>query len=318
MTLHRSGQIFDPRAHRLLAGCTEFAQSPQTLVRDDGVRVYFSTRSADADGRYRSHPAYVDFDADLRTMRSVSTHEVVPLGVLGTFDEHGIFPLNVLRVGSEVRGYTTGWNRRVSVSVDTGIGLVLSHDGGDTFHRVGDGPVLGPSLHEPMLVCDGFVLEAGGHYHMFYIFGQRWVRETPDAPPDRVYKIAHTTSVDGLNWAPSGGRTILPDRLGANECQALPSVVWHEGRYHMAFCYRDAHGFRHDPARAYRLGYAWSDDLTAWTRDDAVMDMAPEAGAWDFDMQCYPHLFVHQGNLKMMYNGNAFGRCGFGLAQVVP
>ncbi|WP_375570110.1 hypothetical protein ABWH93_18250 [Seohaeicola saemankumensis] len=316
MTLQRLGQIFDPRAHRLLTGCVDFAQSPQTLMRDNGLRVYFSTRSAETDGTFRSHPAYVDFDMDLRTIRGVSSHQILPLGALGTFDEHGIFPLSVLRSGSEIRGYTTGWNRRVSVSVDTGIGLVVSYDDGETFSRIGDGPILGPSLHEPMLVCDGFVLEAFQRFHMFYIFGQRWVRETAELPPDRVYKIGHTTSVDGVFWEPSGGKTILPDQIGLDECQALPSVAWYGGRYHMAFCYRDAHGFRHDRARAYRLGYAWSDDLENWTRDDDVLAMAPQAGAWDSEMQCYPHLFVHQGVLHMLYNGNAFGRYGFGLARL--
>ena len=280
------------------------------------MRIYYSTRVQEPDGMYRSHPGYVDFAPDLRTIRGVSRHEVLPLGALGAFDEHGIFPLAILRVGEEVWGYSTGWNRRVSVSVDTGIGLAVSRDGGDTFERVGDGPILGPSLHEPMLVGDAFVLRAEGRFHMFYIFGQRWVRETPDAPPDRVYKVAHATSPDGVVWERDDGRTVLPDRLGPDECQALPSVAWHGGRWHMAFCFRDAHGFRHDRERAYRLGYAWSDDLANWTRDDAVLAVPREPEAWDAEMQCYPHLFVHGGALHLLYNGNAFGRHGFGLARV--
>lgn len=319
MTLHRLGKAFDPREHRLRPGCTDFAQSPQTLACEDGgLRVYFSTRAPDAEGMFRSHPAYVDFAPDLRTIRAVATHDVLPLGPLGAFDEHGIFPLAVLRVGDEVRGYSTGWNRRVSVSVDTGIGLAVSRDGGRTFERTGDGPILGPSLHEPMLVCDGFVLRAGTRFHMYYIFGQRWVRAAPDAPPDRVYKIAQATSGDGVVWEKADGRTILPDRLGPDECQALPSVAWHDGRWHMVFCYREAHGFRHDPARAYRLGYAWSTDLETWTRDDAVVEVPRAAGDWDAEMQCYPHLFVHEGQLHVLYNGNAFGRFGFGLARLEP
>lgn len=319
MSIERLGQVFDPRLHRLMPGCSEFAQSPQTLLLEDGgVRVYFSTRAPEADGMFRSHPTYVDFDRDLRTIRDVSEHAVLSLGARGTFDEHGIFPLAVLRVGQEVYGYSTGWNRRVSVSVDTGIGFAVSRDGGHTFERIGDGPILGPSLREPMLVCDGFVLRARERFHMFYIFGQRWVRETPDAPPDRVYKIAHATSLDGIAWERADGQTILPDRLGRDECQALPSVAWHDGRWHMAFCFRDAHGFRQDGSRAYRLGYAWSDDLETWTRDDTVLAAPREPGAWDARMQCYPHLFVHEGALHLLYNGNAFGRHGFGLARVFP
>jgi hypothetical protein len=317
MSVQKLGKIFDPRDHELANGCREFAQSPQTLMLADGLRVYFSTRAVDPEGRkYRSHIAFVDYETDLKTIRRVSGSTVIALGGLGCFDEHGIFPMNVLRVGDEVWGYTCGWNRRVSVSVDTAIGLAISRDGGETFARQGSGPVLGPSLHEPFLVGDGFVIRVGNHFHMWYIFGQRWVRETPSSLPDRVYKIAHSTSENGRDWLRQDGRAILPDVLGANECQALPSVVHFEGRYHMVFCFRDIHGFRHEASKGYRLGYAWSRDLETWHREDARLGMSGSSGEWDADMQCYPHFFVFDDTLFLLYNGNAFGREGFGLARV--
>ena len=136
-------------------------------------------------------------DQGFQKILRVSDRTVVPLGGAGCFDEHGIFPMNVIRNGDEVWGYTCGWNRRVSVSVDTGIGLAISRDGGLTFERQGDGPIVGPSLREPFLVGDGFVLRVGALFHMWYIFGQRWLRESADAPPDRVYKVGHAASVDG-------------------------------------------------------------------------------------------------------------------------
>lgn len=319
MTLIRLGKIFDPRAHRLHEGCRDFAQSPQILNLDDGVRVYFTTRSVDpAGGKFRSHVAFADFEDDLRTVRRVARHAVVPPGSLGSFDEHGIFPINVLRVGNEVWGYTTGWNRRVSVSVDTAIGHVVSRDGGETFCRTGDGPVLGPSLNEPFLVGDGFVIHAGGSFHMWYIFGQRWVRELPISAPDRVYKIGHAVSQDGLNWKKQDGVAIVPDMLGPDECQALPSVTYHGGRYHMVFCFREMHGFRQDRNRAYRLGHATSDDLVTWSRNDAPLSMQDDDNAWDADMKCYPHVFVFGNALHVLYNGNNFGREGFGLARLDP
>ena len=73
-------------------------------------------------------------------MLRVSDEPVIELGKLGCFDEHGIFPMNVLRHDGRIYGYTSGWTRRVSVSVDTGIGLAFSPDDGWTFQRIGDGP----------------------------------------------------------------------------------------------------------------------------------------------------------------------------------
>jgi hypothetical protein len=313
----RLGKIFDPAEHRLAQGCNEFAQSPQTLEFDDFTRVYFSTRAVDSVGvTFLSHIAFVDMTKTFSSVLRVSANPVLALGELGSFDEHGIFPMSVLRNQGQVWGYTCGWNRRVSVSVDTAIGLVVSDDQGQTFHRLGPGPILGPSLHEPFLVGDGFVIKAGAKFHMWYIFGQRWKRETPDAAPDRVYKIGHATSADGVDWLKKDGVQILPDRLGIDECQALPSVIAYGGRYHMVFCYRAVHGFRDDPAKAYKIGYACSADLVTWQRDDDALGLSGQPGTWDADMQCYPHLTVSGGVPYLLYNGNAFGRQGFGAVEL--
>jgi hypothetical protein len=311
------GKVFDPADHRLPLGCEAFAQSPQALECDGYVRVYFSTRARDPDGvKFRSHIAFVDMAKDFSAALRVNTAPVVPLGGLGCFDEHGIFPMNVIRNNGQVWGYTCGWSRRVSVDVDTGVGLVVSEDDGTTFKRLGPGPILGPSLHEPFLVGDAFVLKDEGRFHMWYMFGQRWVREQSDAAPDRVYKIGHATSVNGIDWVKEDGVQIIPDRIGMDECQALPSVIKFGGQYHMVFCYRDVHGFRTDPAKGYRLGYARSADLVTWHRDDAALGLQVQPGDWDAEMQCYPHLCTSDGVPYLLYNGNAFGRFGFGAAML--
>ncbi len=307
------GKIFDPTDHALPNRCVEFAQSPQALVLDDRVRIYFSTRERDSVGKYLSHVAYADFTCDMSRLMGVSNHTVLPLGGLGCFDEHGIFPINVLRDGDRVLAYTTGWNRKVSVSADASIGLALSHDDGETFQRYGTGPLLTASLNEPFLVADAFVQRYGDTHHMWYIFGTKWQKFHATEPPDRVYKIAHATSQDGIHWQ-RDGRQIISDRLNADECQALPTVKELDGVYHMYFCYRQANGFRQDNSRAYRLGYAWSTDLENWTRNDSLAGIDVSSEGWDAQMQCYPHLFECGGKVYLLYNGNEFGRHGFGLA----
>lgn len=316
MPVEKLGKVFDPGGVILPDGCISHAQSPQVLQLGDRVRVYFSTRSLDARGKFLSRIGFVDMDPGFRRILDHARETVIPLGGLGCFDEHGIFPMSVLPMGDEVWGFTTGWNRRVSVSVDTAIGLAISRDGGRTFQRQGDGPILGPDLNEPFLVGDGFVLRAGERFHMWYIFGTHWSRETDGAAPDRVYKIGHAMSADGIGWERDGCERLIPDVLGPDECQALPSVAYYGGRWHMVFCYRNMHGFRTDPTKGYRIGYAVSDNLLQWRRDDEALGLAGTPGDWDSDMQCYPHLFVQNDRLHVLYNGNAFGRDGFGLAEV--
>lgn len=313
MKWNKLGKIFDPTEHVLPNRCVEFAQSPQTLVLSDRIRVYFSTRERDSTGKFLSHVAYADFSRDMTRLLGVSEHTVLPLGGLGCFDEHGIFPINVLRDGDRVLAYTTGWNRKVSVSADASIGLAISRDDGRTFERFGTGPLLTASLREPFLVADAFVQRYGGIYHMWYIYGTKWQKFAENAPPDRVYKIAHATSPDGVSWQ-RDGRAIISDRLNADECQALPTVIALNGVYHMYFCYRQAYGFRTDSSRGYRIGYSYSTDLENWVRDDSRAGIDVSPAGWDAQMQCYPHVFECDGKVYLLYNGNEFGRYGFGAA----
>ena len=310
------GLIFEPGEHALPSGCTEFAQSPQAIILEDRVRIYFSTRAKDSTGKFLSHIAFVDFDREMKKILGTSTDPVIHLGKLGCFDEHGIFPMNVVNYDGAIYAFTCGWSRRISVSVETSIGIAVSRDSGLTFQRLGDGPVLTSSLHEPLLVGDPFVVVQGATWHMWYIYGTKWMpANRVDSSPARVYKIAHATSRDGRAWIPEG-RPLIADKLNSDECQALPTVIEITNRHHMYFCYRQATDFRSNKQRGYRLGYAFSDDMKNWTRDDdhAGIDVSEEG--WDSEMQCYPHVFRCDERVYLLYNGNEFGRHGFGLARL--
>jgi hypothetical protein len=312
----KHGKIFDPTQHNLLSNCVGFSQSPQTLVFDDFVRIYFATRSVDKNKKFLSHIAFVDMTLDFKKIIRISDNVVIPLGELGAFDEHGIFPINVLRHGEKIIAYTTGWNRRVSVSVDTAIGLAVSNDNGLTFQKQSMGPVLAASIHEPCLVGDGFVKVINGTFHMWYIFGTGWKKYTPESEPDRTYKIGHAVSSDGVDWVKEEAKQIIPDRLGVDESQALPTVIEIKGRYHMFFCYRESFDFRRSSGRGYQVGHAFSDNLLDWVRDDANPILEAKYGDWDGEMQCYPHVFSCNEKVYLLYNGNEFGRYGFGLAEL--
>lgn len=316
MKWEKLGQIFDPTRARLPSDYGEFAQSPQVLLFDDFIRVYFSTRKRDETGKYLSDIVFVDFNKAFEII-SVSDKPVLSQGQLGCYDEHGIFPLNILRTESKLFGYIGGWNRRVSVSVDGSIGVAISSDNGTTFQRIGDGPVLTSSLHEPFLIGDPFVKRYGTKFHMWYIFGTTWTVFSHDAQPDRTYKIGHAESDDGIEWTKrEGGRQIVTDRLGTEESQAMPTVIKIDEIYHMYFCYRESLDFRKSKNRGYRIGHAYSTDMLNWVRDDSNAGIDVTEGSWDSDMLCYPHVFEMDGKVFLMYNGNEFGRHGFGLARL--
>jgi hypothetical protein len=307
------GLIFDVREWDESQAVGAFAQSPQALVLDDSVRVYFSTRFRDDIGSWQSDVAFAEFSLDFSEIVAEPRAEVISRGGLGCFDEHGIFPFSIVPVGSEVWAYTTGWSRRRSVPVETGIGLAVSRDGGLTFERHGAGPVLSSSLHEPFLVCDGLVRQVDGRWLMWYVFGTDWTSEASTGDVERTYKIGVATSVNGTEWTPSGGRCAVSDRLGETESQALPSVLRADDEFHMVFCYRETFDFRANPRRMYRLGGAVSRDGLTWKRDDSPVEF--RRLEFDSEMRCYPHLVAVGDRRFLLYNGNEFGRWGFGVAE---
>jgi hypothetical protein len=294
------------------------AQSPQLLDKGKFLRVFFSTRRLDEAGVPVSEVHFVDFDREFKRVLAVSREPVLQRGDLGQFDEHGIFPFHPRNFDGINLGFTTGWSRRQSVDVETSIGLVVGDESGSVWSRQElGGPILSASVCEPFLVGDGFVVDtrkSNGYFNMYYIAGVKWIREThEEGKLERVYKIKGANSLNLRDWTP-WNRNLIDDVLGENECQALPSVIFHDEQFAMVFCYRNAFGFRTNVELGYRLGFATSINGLDWKRNDAQLFISPHESGWDSLMRCYPHIFNSDNGVCLLYNGDAFGKEGFGLA----
>ncbi len=288
------------------------AQNPAALLLEDRIRVYFNCRpKRSADGSVSAYPAFVDLDrSDPSRVIGVAERPILDLGEPGTFDQFGAMSGTVARVGNEVLIYYAGWTRGLGVPYHHALGLAISHDDGRTFARYGKGPVLTRTPNEPFIQNSPFVIEFDGVLHMWYSTGLGWIEHA--GKMESVYVVVHATSKDGRTWDRDGKPCI--EYIVDHECQTNPSVVKIGNRYHMWFCYRPGLDFR-NAARGYRIGYAWSDDLATWHRNDALGELEPSPGsAWDSEMVCYPCVIEVDGQLLMFYSGNGFGETGFGYA----
>ena len=306
------GQVFSTFDLKKIDDRLEFAKSPQFLLVNGQPTFFFTSQLRDSVGKWVSLPYWVRFDDDFSKVIDFSKAPILREGLLGSFDEHGIFPFSPLKDNKKFLAYTTGWSRRTSVDIEMSIGVAISDDGLE-FKRVSQGPVMTSSINEPFLVGDAFVRKYENRFIMWYIFGDKWFSLGSNKDPQRRYRIAQAESIDGLNWSRNGKYIVsVTDDL---ECQALPSVVFFRGKYHMAFCFRDMFDFRSGGDKSYKLGYASSFDLKQWHRDDSFIASISERSDWDESMQCYPNFFVFNGSLYCAYNGNEFGKLGFGLAK---
>lgn len=306
------GRVFHPNMVENIWWMKEFAQTPSVLIFNDFVRVYFCTRpNVDDKGLYVSYLGYIELDNnDLLSIREISPNPVLSLGDVGTFDEFGIYPASVVKIKEDVRVYYGGNTRCVSVPFNAAIGVAISSNEGLTFQRVGLGPVLSYSLDEPFVLGSPKIRFFNGKWFLWYSAGQKWHEKEGNKQP--IYKIRCATSSDGINWNKLG-KNILPSILEEDECQASADVICRSGRYHMFFSYRYNFGYK-EPGRGYRIGYAVSDNLLDWERDDKKAGLFPSDHGWDSESVSYAHLFEHKERVYALYQGNYMGKEGFGLA----
>ena len=313
-TWKKLGRVFNPAEIKGKDWLNEFAQAPSVLQFDNFIRVYFSCRPLpDANGQYVSYSAYVDLNRDnLFEIVNIAEQPIFTLGQRGTFDEFGTYPTSVIRNGEDVVAYYAGWTRCESVPFNVAIGAATSNDDGKNFTKLGSGPVLSYSLHEPFVLSGPKIRRFNNKWYLFYIAGTKWIEN--NGKPEPVYKIRMAVSDDGINWKKTE-KDLIESKIEENEAQASPDVFFSNNKYHMFFCYRYSLGFR-GKEKGYRIGYASSDDLLKWTRDDSKAGIDVSADGWDSEMISYPHVFELDGAIYMLYLGNQVGRFGFGLARL--
>lgn len=280
------------------------AYCPTALTLDDGERVRVLCAFLDADRVGRL--GWVDVDARRPDrVLAVSEHPALDIGLPGTFDEHGVTPLSIVRLtDGRLRLYYAGWQRGVGVRYLLFTGAAHSEDDGESFERISSVPVLDRSDGELHARTGAHVRLSTNGWRMWYAGGSEWVGSGRDAKPR--YSLRHLRSADGIAW-PRSGQVCLeprPGELGFGR----PCIVERDGLLCMWYSRRSVdHG--------YDLGYAESPDGLIWRRLDeqAGLERGP-AGAWDAEMLGLSCLLETPHGMLLFYNGNGYGATGFGAA----
>ncbi len=259
----------------------------------------------DEQGRGRIFSLELDLQ-EPQKIQNLTTEPLVDMGPLGFYDDNGIIPASLVKTESALYLYTIGFSVKNKIIFDSASGLAISYDDGKTFEKK-PGTILDRSLEDPCFAVCPHVLKDGNNWQMWYVACDHWVQE--EQGMKHYYNIKHKTSEDGIYWSPKS--TLCIDY--ANEYEyaiARPSVLrTQEGLYRMWYCFR-----AQPTVDTYRIGYAESIDGKKWERKDHLAGIDVSSDGWDSEMLSYPHVFAYEDKLYMLYNGNGYGRTGFGLA----
>ncbi len=267
-------------------------------IGGDVFKIYFSSR----DKSNRSYTGYIVIDINSPSqILELSAKPVLVPGDLGEFDDSGAMATWLASHHGNKFLYYIGWNLGITVPFRNSIGLAISSQG-DQFVRYSNGPIVDRSMHEPHFCASCCVLPGEDSWRMWYLSCTGW--QMRDGKPEHRYHIKYAESQDGINWKRDG--LVAIDFANDNEYSiSRPSVIRDVDRWRMWYSYR---------GHSYRIGYAESEDGRKWQRRDNQVGIDVSPTGWDSEMIEYPFVFDHKGQRYMLYNGNGYGKTGFGLA----
>ena len=237
------------------------------LLDEERIRVYVACLDADRVGRV----GFVDVEArDPRRVLAVSPEPVLDVGPPAPSTTTASTAVAGAARGAALL-YYVGWQLGSKVRYYLFAGLAVSDNGGDSFRRVSQAPLLDRSDGELFVRTAPCVRCEDGVWKMWYIGGDSWVEGRGKQLPR--YGLRYLESDDPRRWG-SSGRLCMDVRGGDEHGFGRPFVVKEGGRYRMWYSVRTI-------SAGYQLGYAESPDGLAWERMDEAAGIEPSAAGWD-------------------------------------
>jgi hypothetical protein len=267
------------------------------------IRVFVGFR--DETGASRIGAVDVDAANPTKVIR-VSKDPVLDIGEPGTFDDNGVVPCAAVEREGKVYLYYSGYQLARKVKFLAFGGLATSSDRGGSFTRYKKVPIFERTAEEPLFRAIHCILFEGSVWKAWYSAGTEFVEI--NGIPHPVYDTRYIESADGVRFAGSG-EVCIPLQHADEYRVGRPSVIRTGDVYRMFYSWATTKS-------ALALGYATSKDARQWVRRDDELDLTPSKTGWDSIDMCYPSVLVTERATYLFYNGNDFGRAGFGVASL--
>lgn len=297
------GLIYSPSGN--LPWARSHAMIPTPIRLDEEtIRIFLTFCDSNGLGR----PGYIDVLANNpKHVIGSSDQPLFSLGKPGTFDENGILTCSVVDLGNNrIFLYYVGFEIGTKIRYRLLTGLAVSEDGGKSFNRYSEVPVLERSNSELYFRGGPWCMHSDKIYRLWYVAGSSWSNIAGKSMP--MYDIRYIESVDGINWPGHGEVQIgitKPDEHGFGR----PAIIQKPDN-----SFRMFYSIRRRSFGAYRLGYAESLDGKNWQRMDEKLNLDVSANSFDSDAIMYAAPIMVDDKLYVFYNGNDFGKDGVALA----
>ncbi len=279
---------------------SDYAGPTFVVSRGESVRLYVTGRDCNNQSRVGIVDGVLN-DGHFKLL-DVRQEPVLDLGPIGMFDESGSSYPWLVEHGEETFMYYVGWTAGTKTRFRNFLGLAISRDGGETFTRHSNVPILDRTDLEPYGSGSCAVWVEDEEWHMLYTAFEPWWEGSDRQEPS--YRVREAVSMDGKLWRRT--QRIALDFEHEGEYVICKPMIVHDPDFtRLWYCYR---------GESYRIGYAESSNGRDFVRRDNLAGICVSEDGWDSEMIEYGFVFDHQGQRYMVYNGNQFGQTGLGLA----
>ncbi len=270
------------------------------LIENDTYRIFFSGR----DANNRSSVGAVDIDIIQRKVIREYKEPFFEHGLTNSFYADGVSIGNCYEVNGTTYMLFMGWQNPKNDHWRGDIGrLIVKQD--LSLELDTEYPFLSINTIDPISLSYPWVIKtAEDVYSMWYGSTLSW----KTANGEMLHVIQQASSSNGHEWKRLG--LAVPYELGKIQAFSRPVVLKKPNGddYEMWFSYRSGDD------TTYRIGYAVSSDGQHWELALDKVGITVSKDGWDSEMIEYPFVFDHKGERYMLYNGNGYGKTGFGLA----
>jgi len=223
-----------------------------------------------------------------------------------SFFSHGVSIGNTCQVGERLLMYFMGWKNTKNKHWYGEIGA-LQVDKNLSLSLLQPSPILALSSTDPVSLSYPWVSALDdGTFHMWYGSTINW--DAGNGEMLHIFKSAK--SLNGIDWE-SLDNTI-PYIINYAQAFSRPTLLNRKGNEsELWFSYRAGDGL------TYRIGRATSINHQNWNLEVNKTGIEISNKGWDSEMNAYPFVFKHRGEIYMLYNGNGYGKTGFGIAKWV-
>lgn len=297
--LGRLYHLPDAKPHPKLV--SHVANPLPVLIKGDIYRIFFSAR----DSNKRSSIGAVDIDIIKRKIIKEHSQPFFEFGPKNSFYSQGISIGNYYKIDDITYMLFMGWSNSESGHWQGEIGrLILTAD--LSLKLDSKTPLISFDEIDPISLSYPWVnTNEDGSFMMWYGSTKTW----DSGNGEMLHVINYATSKDGQTWERKG--LAIPYELDIAQAFSRPTIIKNNSTgYKMWFSYRG------NNLQGYRIGYAESNNGKDWQLDLENSGINVSRQGWDSEMIEYPYVFDHKDQRYMLYNGNDYGKSGFGLARL--